>query len=83
MLGTMQVHPLTIGSIFEHGRRVHAESEVATFEGEGMRRVRFADLADRADRLAGALARLGIRPGDRVATFCWNTPSFGQVPGRV
>jgi fatty-acyl-CoA synthase len=89
MLGTMQDQPLTIASLFEHGRRIHAESEVATLEGDKVRRARFADLADRAERLAAALARLGIRPGDRVATFCWNTqehleaymavPSMGAV----
>ena len=31
-------------------------------------------VAQNAGRLAGALARLGIRPGDPVATFCWNNP---------
>ncbi len=33
----------------------------------------FAEVADNADRLAAALTRLGVQPGDRVATFCWNT----------
>jgi len=73
MLGTMQDRPLTITSILEHGRKVHAGSEVATFTGDGVRRAPFARVADRAERLAAALRRLGIREGDRVATFCWNT----------
>jgi len=73
MLSTMQDRPLTITSILEHGRRVHAGSEVVTFLGEGVKRASFARVADRAERLAAALRRLGIREGDRVATFCWNT----------
>ena len=73
MLGTMQDFPLTITALYEHGRRVHADSRVATFDGEHTRRASFAQVADRAGRLAAALRRLGIRPGDRVGTFCWNT----------
>ena len=32
----------------------------------------YADFGGRARRLAGALQRLGVRPGDRVATLGWN-----------
>src|SRR5581483_1524812 len=73
MLSTMQDRPLTVGALFRHGARVHGRSEVVTWTGTGARRARFADVADRAGRLAHALARLGIRSGDRVATFAWNT----------
>jgi fatty-acyl-CoA synthase len=69
---TMQDFPLTITHLFRHGRRVHADSEVATYTGSGLRRATYAEVADRADRLAAALTRLGIRAGDRVGTFCWN-----------
>jgi acyl-CoA synthetase (AMP-forming)/AMP-acid ligase II len=89
MLGTMQDFPLTITALFAHGRTIHARSVVATFEGERTRHASFATVAERADRLAGALRRLGIRPGDRVGTFAWNTqehleayfavPSMGAV----
>ena len=89
LLSTMQDHPLTITDVFRHGQAIHAASEVATAEGDRVRRARFAEVADRATRLAAALHRLGIRVGDRVATFGWNTqehfeayfavPSMGAV----
>jgi fatty-acyl-CoA synthase len=45
----------------------------------------YGDLGDRSDRLAGALRRLGVKPGDRVSVLCPNTnvaleAHFG-VPG--
>ena len=73
MLSTMQDHPLIITDLFTYGRTVHAESTVATFEGETTRHATFAQVADRAERLAAALARLGVKPGDRVATYSWNS----------
>src|SRR5688572_31213114 len=53
---------------FRHGRNVFGQSEVVTFEGESCRRATYATVADRADQLAAALARLGIQEGDRVGT---------------
>ena len=89
MQSTMQDHPLTITDIMRHGATVYADSVVHTFEGTRVRRATFATVAERAGRLAAALRRLGVRPGDRVATFCWNTqehmeaylavPSMGAV----
>ena len=72
MLSTMQDRPLTITSLLDHGQRVYADSTVATFDGATVRRARFAEVGLRAARLAGALRRIGIQPGDRVGTFCWN-----------
>ena len=72
MQSTMQDGPLTVTALFEHGRKVFGTSQVATYEGERTRRATFADIGERAERLAAALARLGVRPGDRVGTFCWN-----------
>ncbi len=89
MQSTMQDRPLTISSLLEHGRRVFAESRVATFDGVGVRAATFADVAARAERLAAALRRLGVAAGDRVGTFLWNSqehmeaylaiPSMGAV----
>lgn len=89
MQSTMQDWPLTITAIFNRGAKVYADSQVATYEGDTTRRASFAEVASRVERLAAALTRLGVKEGERVATFCWNTqehleaylavPSMGAV----
>jgi len=89
MQSTMMDFPLTIGGIFRHGRLLYPDSEVITCEPGGSRKATYATVADRTERLAAALHRLGIKPGDRVGTFAWNTqehlegylaiPSMGAV----
>ncbi len=70
----MMDYPLTLTHVFEHGTRYFPNQEVVTQLAEGEpHRYRFADFAQRTRRLAGALRRLGVEPGDRVATFAWNT----------
>ena len=69
---TMQDAPLSIRSIFEFGRRVYADSQVVTFEGESSRRASFSEVGARAEKLAAALEGVGVKPGDRVGTFQWN-----------
>jgi len=85
MRSTMMDFPLTVGHIFEHGRTLYADSEVVTSEAEGARRIEFGALADRADQLAAGLRRLGVKPGDRVATFAWNSQehqeAYFAIPG--
>jgi fatty-acyl-CoA synthase len=82
---TMQDFPLNIGMVLRHGRSVCGDSEVVTFEGESSRRASYAEVAERADRLAGALTGLGIQQGDRVGTFSWNTQehleAYFAIPG--
>jgi len=73
MQSTMQDFPLNVGMIFRHGRALHGDSEVVTFEGAASRHTSFADVSVRVDRLAAALGALGIEAGDRVGTFMWNT----------
>src|SRR5436190_19135156 len=72
MLSTMQDRPLTINEIFKYGRKVYADSYIVTFMGDDSRRATYEQVADRTDKLAAALQRLGLKPDDRVGTFCWN-----------
>jgi fatty-acyl-CoA synthase len=76
---------LTVSAILQHGRTVFRNSEVVTWQGDGARRVSFADLGANAERLANALAGLGVGPGDRVGTLCWNSQehleAYFAVPG--
>lgn len=74
MLGLMQDWPLTVDKILEHAATWHGEVEVVSRSVEGsIIRSTYAEIHQRAKRLSNALKRLGIKPGDRVATLAWNT----------
>ncbi len=69
----MMDFPLTLAAIFRHAEQVHPRRDIVTRRPDGsLHRYTYADFAARARRLAGALHRLGIRPGARVATLGWN-----------
>jgi len=72
MRSTMQEFPLTIGTILQHGTRVHGDAEVVTATATGSRSRSYAEVGRRAARLAGALRRLGVAGDQRVGTFQWN-----------
>ncbi len=72
MKSTMQDGPLLVSGILRHGQRVYGDSTVVTATAEGYRQATFAQVAARAERLAKALARLGVGEGERVGTFMWN-----------
>ena len=72
MHGTMIDYPLTLQHFLERSHEMSPKKEIATKTATGMHRYTYADFYARVHRLANALADLGVRKGDRVATFAWN-----------
>jgi fatty-acyl-CoA synthase len=70
MRGLMQDVPLTVELVLRRARRART---VVTATPDGPTVLAWAEVAERAARLRAALAELGVRPGDRVATFARNT----------
>ncbi|MGO8869983.1 MAG: long-chain fatty acid--CoA ligase [Acidimicrobiales bacterium] len=87
MLSTMQDAPLLVSGILRHGQNVYGDSEVITITGPAGESVRasFTEVAERSERLAKALAKLGVGDGDRVGTFLWNNQTHQEaylaIPG--
>lgn len=72
--GLMQPWSLTCDKILAHAAAVHPDQAIATSGVDGvMRRANYGWLAQEASRVAKALAALGVKAGDRVATLAWNT----------
>jgi acyl-CoA synthetase (AMP-forming)/AMP-acid ligase II len=74
MIGKMQDWPLLVSKLIDHAALAHGDREIVTnlVEG-GSHRYGWANAQGRSRQLAQALARLGIKPGERVATLAWNT----------
>jgi fatty-acyl-CoA synthase len=74
MRGLMMDVPLLISSLIRHADRHHGDTEIVTRTVEGpVHRYSYREAHRRSRRLASALAALGVKPGDRVATLAWNT----------
>ena len=88
-------YPLLVSSILNRAQTAFPNKEIITrVDGVagnqgGAHRYTYRDMAARVNRLCNALSALGIRQGDRVGTFAWNTyrhleayfatPSMGAV----
>ena len=70
---TMMQTQLTMSVLMERGPLFAPETEIVSKMREQTHRYTYADLGRRARQLAKALQRLGVQPGDRVATFAWNS----------
>jgi acyl-CoA synthetase (AMP-forming)/AMP-acid ligase II len=72
--GTMMDVPLTVTWVFEHVLRNSPSREIVSKLDDGTTfRYTYAGFGKRVAQLAHALVELGVRPGDRVGTFGWNT----------
>jgi acyl-CoA synthetase (AMP-forming)/AMP-acid ligase II len=71
--GLMQNQPLLLSSLLQHADRFHGSTEIVSRTVEGpIHRYGYKDAARRTRKLADALRRRGVGPGDRVATLAWN-----------
>src|SRR6202140_1852799 len=68
----MQDYELSLQHVLWRVERLHQKKEVVTKREQGVHRMTNAELVPRINRLAGALKRLGVKPGDRVATLAFN-----------
>ncbi|VTU45220.1 3-(methylthio)propionyl-CoA ligase [Variovorax sp. PBL-E5] len=74
MHGLMQQRPLLLSGLIDHAAAYHGDREIVSHMVDGsIHRSDWRSVQQRAKRLANALARLGVEPGDRVATLAWNT----------
>jgi len=73
MNGLMMDMPLLISDLIRHADRHHGDTEIVSKRVEGdFHRYTYRDAHARSRRLAKALAGLGVKMNDRVATIAWN-----------
>ena len=71
--GLMMDTPLLVSSLIAHADRFHGDTEIVSRTVEGpIHRYTYSDAHRRSKKLAQALARLGVKQGDRVGTLAWN-----------
>ena len=74
MHGLMMDMPLLVSDLIRHADRHHADTEIVSKTVDGsVHRYTYRDAHRRARRLANALKRLGVQPGERIATLAWNS----------
>jgi fatty-acyl-CoA synthase len=73
MKGLMMETQLLISSIAKHAEKFHGDREIVSVTADNpQHRYTFREAMARARQLANALARLGVKQGDRVASLAWN-----------
>ncbi|MBA3497761.1 MAG: AMP-binding protein, partial [Gemmatimonadales bacterium] len=73
MRGLTMDYPLTLDVIARRAETLFGDRPVVSRRADrSIHRTTYTACLHRARRLACALGALGVRPGDRVATLCWN-----------
>jgi fatty-acyl-CoA synthase len=65
--------PLTLQTILQRNRMLFGKKEVVTRDFGGIHRYDYKEYNVRVAKLANALRRLGVKRGERVGTFGWNS----------
>jgi fatty-acyl-CoA synthase len=73
MDGLMMETELTLALLFERVERYFAKTEIVSRNPDkSISRTTYGEVLRRSRKLANALVKLGVKPGDRVATLAWN-----------
>lgn len=76
----MQSYALTVDKLLDHAAKWSGDRQVVSVgAGGAIRRIDYAGLRARSNRMSGALQGLGLRVGDRVGTLAWNTQHHIEV----
>src|SRR5258707_12131997 len=73
MQGLMMDYQLTLQHFYNRAVRIFPRKEIVTQTDTGLHRYTFGEWGKRTAQLANALHRAGVKEGDRIATFGWNT----------
>ena len=76
MSSTEQGWPLRLDGVLARAALTAPAREAVAFDGQSWT---YAQVYDRARRLAGALAGLGVAKGDRIALWTTNRPEFVEI----
>ena len=89
----MMNYPLGINNILYRVNTVYPKKELVTRDYSGMFRYTYGGMYKRACQLANVLKKFGIEPGERVASYAWNShrhlelyfgvPCYGAVLNTV
>ncbi|HTP50906.1 MAG TPA: long-chain fatty acid--CoA ligase [Anaeromyxobacteraceae bacterium] len=73
MDGLMMDYDLTLYPLFERVGQYFPKTEIVSrWPDKSIHRSTYGEFYKRVQKFANALTRMGLRPGDRVATLAWN-----------